>query len=60
MNQATAKGGASYSLNPSDEMNDLRMSAKALPLLDHVRKFIKETVQPMSVEFYRLLHFEMR
>lgn len=44
----------SYSLNPDDDLNDLRMSDKARPLYDHVKKFIRETVEPMSVEFYRL------
>src|SRR6266702_7122007 len=44
----------SYSLNPEDELNDLRMSEQVRPLYDHVRKFIRETVEPMSVEFYRL------
>jgi acyl-CoA dehydrogenase len=44
----------SYSLNPDDELNDLRMSEQVRPLYDHVKKFIRETVEPMSVEFYRL------
>jgi acyl-CoA dehydrogenase len=35
-------------------MNDLRMSQKALSLLAHVKKFIAETVEPMSEEFHRL------
>ncbi len=43
-----------FGLNPTDELNDLRMSAKALPLLEHVKRFIAETVDPMSVEFERL------
>ena len=54
MNHANPKEAASYGLNPTDAMNDLRMSEKALPLLDHVKKFINDTVQPMSEEFYRL------
>ncbi len=45
---------SSFQLNPMDELNDLRMSAKAMPLLDHVKRFIRETVEPMSVEFDRL------
>ena len=45
---------SSFALNPMDDLNDLRMSAKALPLLAHVKRFIKETVEPMSVEFHRL------
>jgi len=43
----------SYTLNPEDELNDLRMSEQVRPLYDHVRKFIRETVEPMAVEFYR-------
>ena len=44
----------SYDLNPGVEPNDLRMSEKAQPLYDHVRKFIAETVEPMTVEYMRL------
>ena len=44
----------SYAMDPGDELNDLRMSDKARPLFDHVNKFIRETVEPMSIEFYRL------
>src|SRR6266851_1274305 len=44
----------SYGLNPDDELNDLRMSDQVRPLYDHVKKFIRETVEPMSVEFFRL------
>ncbi len=44
----------SFNLNPQDDLNDLRMSAKALPLLEHVKRFIRETVNPMSEEFERL------
>src|SRR4051812_14194541 len=43
-----------YGLNPDDELNDLRMSDQVRPLYDHVKKFIRDTVEPMSVEFYRL------
>lgn len=43
-----------FGLNPTDELNDLRMSDAAKPLLDHVKKFIKETVEPASVEYDRL------
>ena len=43
-----------YGLNPGEELNDLRMSEQVRPLYDHVRKFIRDTVEPMSVEFYRL------
>src|SRR5215475_5638830 len=42
-----------YTLNPGDELNDLRMSEQVRPLYDHVRQFIRDVVEPMSVEFYR-------
>ena len=45
---------SSFSLNPQDELNDLRMSEKALPLLNKVKAFIKDVVEPMSEEFHRL------
>ena len=48
------KTGTQFGLNPGDDLNDLRMSDAAKPLLDHVKRFIVETVEPMSVEFYRL------
>ena len=54
MNKPAAKAGTSFGLDPSDELNDLRMSPEAMPLYEHVKKFIKETVDPMSVEFHRL------
>ncbi len=57
MSVSTAdKADSSFALNPMDDLNDLRMSAKALPLLDHVKRFIRETVNPMSAEFERLGH----
>jgi acyl-CoA dehydrogenase len=48
------KAQSSFNLNPQDELNDLRMSAKAVPLLEHVKRFIRETVDPMSHEFEKL------
>ena len=54
MKLAADKSELSFKLNPMDELNDLRMSAKALPLLEHVKRFIAETVIPMSEEFERL------
>ena len=44
----------SYTLSPEDELNDLRMSEQVRPLYDHVRQFIRDTVDPMAAEFYRL------
>ena len=43
-----------YNLNPEEELNDLRMSEQVRPLYEHVKKFIRETVDPMSVEFAKL------
>ena len=43
-----------YNLNPGEELNDLRMSDDVRPLYEHVKKFIRETVDPMSVEFAKL------
>ena len=45
---------SAFGLNPTDDLHDLRMSEKAMPLLEHVKAFIKETVNPMSEEFHRL------
>lgn len=44
----------SYDLSPDNDLNDLRMSAKGRPLYEHVCKFIAETVEPASVEYFRL------
>ncbi|HEX5261887.1 MAG TPA: acyl-CoA dehydrogenase, partial [Phenylobacterium sp.] len=43
-----------FGLNPQDELNDLRMSDKALPLLNKVKTFIREVVNPMSEQFHAL------
>ncbi|WP_448584837.1 acyl-CoA dehydrogenase family protein [Thermaurantiacus sp.] len=43
-----------FGLDPFDELHDLRMSAKAAPLLEAVRSFVAEVVEPMSREFFRL------
>ncbi|WP_439360330.1 acyl-CoA dehydrogenase family protein [Bradyrhizobium sp. DASA03007] len=43
-----------YSLNPGDELNDLRMSEGVRPLYERVRKFIRETVEPISAELEKL------
>ncbi len=43
-----------FGLNPQDELNDLRMSEKAVPLLNQVKAFIRDVVNPMSEEFHRL------
>jgi hypothetical protein len=54
MKHAYVPRATTYGLNPGDELNDLRMSDEVRPLYEHVRKFIRETVDPMSAEFYRL------
>ncbi len=46
--------GSMFSLDPNDPLNDLRMSDKAAPLYNHVKRFIAETVRPMSEEYQRL------
>jgi acyl-CoA dehydrogenase len=43
-----------FKLSPQDELNDLRMSDKALPLYQNVKAFIREVVIPTSEEFHRL------
>jgi acyl-CoA dehydrogenase len=54
MSETMNRPQSSFQLNPQDELNDLRMSEKALPLLNKVKDFIREVVEPMSVEFHRL------
>jgi len=41
-------------LESTVDMYDLRMSEKVRPLYDAVKKFIKDEVEPMSAEFFRL------
>ncbi|KRB86728.1 acyl-CoA dehydrogenase [Sphingomonas sp. Root710] len=43
-----------FGRDPSDPLNDLRMSEKAAPLYDHVKRFIAQTVEPMYQEYVRL------
>ena len=52
--QAAAKAQSGFQLSPQDELNDLRMSDKALPLFNAVKAFIKEVAEPASEEFHRL------
>ena len=54
MSTGSGKTGSGFGFNPLDDLHDLRMSEGAMPLLEHVRRFVKDTVQPMSVEFYKL------
>ena len=41
-------------LETTDEMFDLRMSESARPLLDKVKTFIREEVEPVTLEFFHL------
>ena len=43
-----------YGFNPADPLNDLRMSEKSVPLYEHVKKFVKDVVEPMSVKYEEL------
>jgi acyl-CoA dehydrogenase len=45
---------ASFGFDPKDDLNDLRMSDKAMPLLENVKRFVRDVVNPMSVEFHKL------
>jgi acyl-CoA dehydrogenase len=54
MNIAAQRASTSFALSPQDELNDLRMSDKAVPLYEHVKRFIRETVEPMAAEYERL------
>ncbi len=54
MADGATKSGSGFGLNPTDDLHDLRMSEAAMPLLENVKRFITETVNPMSVEFHRL------
>ena len=49
------KSATTFGLHPTDDLNDLRMSEKALPLYEHVKRFVAETVTPMSEKFEALV-----
>ncbi len=51
---STATPVSAFSLDPSDPLNDLRMSDKSRPLYEHVKRFIVETVNPMAVKYEAL------
>ncbi len=52
--RAQDRAQSSFALSPQDAMNDLRMSEKAVPLLNKVKDFIRDVVEPMSHEFHQL------
>ena len=51
---AKTAAASAFSLSPNDPLNDLRMSDKALPLYEHVKRFITDVVDPMSEQFNAL------
>lgn len=53
MKHAHVPRTTTYDRNPGDELNDLRMSDGVRPLYEHVKRFIRETVDPMSEAFLR-------
>ncbi|RYF80977.1 MAG: acyl-CoA dehydrogenase [Comamonadaceae bacterium] len=54
MSNTPSSTASAFALNPSDVLNDLRMSDKALPLYEHVKRFIAETVVPMAEKYEAL------
>ena len=54
MNAETIRATSMFTLDPNDPLNDLRMSEKAFPLYNNVKRFIAETVDPMTEEYQRL------
>ena len=48
------KTASAFGMNPNDALNDLRMSEKAMPLYEHVKRFVADTVAPMSLKFRAL------
>ena len=52
--QAEARAQSSFGLSPQDDLNDLRMSDKALPLYNAVKAFIRDVAEPASEEWHRL------
>jgi acyl-CoA dehydrogenase len=54
MNMQSHPAASAFGLNPTDDLHDLRMSEKAMPLYEHVKRFVKDVVDPMSVKFHKL------
>ena len=54
MSETQTKAQSGFKLSPQDELNDLRMSDKALPLFNAVKAFIKDVAEPASEEWHRL------
>jgi acyl-CoA dehydrogenase len=49
-----AKTATGFTLTPSDDLHDLRMSEGAVPLYEHVKRFVRDVVDPMSEKFFAL------
>ncbi|MEO6623301.1 MAG: hypothetical protein ABIN37_00490, partial [Burkholderiaceae bacterium] len=54
MSKPPTKGASAFNLSPTDDLNDLRMTEKAMPLFEHVKRFIAQTVEPMSEKYHTL------
>jgi acyl-CoA dehydrogenase len=58
MTTSTAKAGTTpatgFGSNPQDDLHDLRMSEKSMPLLEQVKRFVADVVDPMSEKFFAL------
>jgi acyl-CoA dehydrogenase len=53
-NSGNSKTGNAFALAPNDDLNDLRMSEKVLPLYEHVKRFVRDVVDPMSEKYHAL------
>ncbi len=51
---SSSSSPSGFGFNPRDPLNDLRMSEACIPLYEKVRDFVRDVVEPMSVEFHRL------
>jgi acyl-CoA dehydrogenase len=54
MLQKATPSGSGFGSNPQDDLHDLRMSDKSMPLLEQVKRFVAEVVDPMSEKFHEL------
>jgi acyl-CoA dehydrogenase len=54
MLQKATPSGSGFGSNPQDDLHDLRMSDKSMPLLEQVKRFVADVVDPMSEKFHAL------
>ena len=52
MSETQTKAQSGFKLSPQDELNDLRMSDKALPLFNAVKAFIKDVAEPDGTRLF--------